>query len=271
MQSSLIIPWERGDAVTASAGTVSAGGGSLRTGEMERAITAGVSIRAGDVLSTGSSSPLLIKLKSGVSISAMQGTAFSINDGTDGDSILLNEGCVISRVPPLSGRFYEIRTPDSSVRVTGTFFGVIYKNGKTDVMVSEGSVRVTNTASGSVFDLQSPGFVESSPSMKRRGLSEKEKLLMERLISDDSVTVPDPSAINEAFSLYNDILSGISSVKRMTLDDIRVKYGQIDEVVLYSGKRYTGAIISRGVVMKIMTENGVVNVPSEQVRNIIIK
>ncbi len=258
----------KGMQVAVEAGTVVSGEGSVKSGGVENGIRAGGVVRTGDEISVAGSSTIVVRLSSGAVISALHDSTLSVAKEGTGNILDLKEGIIISKVPaPFSG-VYEVRTADSSVRVTGTVFAVSYKGGKTSVMVTEGKVSITDKASGAVYELEPGGGVEISPSMKRRELAEKEISLMRKFSSIAAAgDVSDSSALKELNTLYD----SIAAAKALTIDDIRAKYGQIDEVVLYSGKRYTGAVISRGAVMRIMTVNGVVNVPSNEVRNIVLK
>jgi uncharacterized membrane-anchored protein YhcB (DUF1043 family) len=52
-----------------------------------------------------------------------------------------------------------------------------------------------------------------------------------------------------------------------TLDEIKAKYERVDEIVLYTGKTMRGVILERGTRYKILTTDGIVYVPSTQIRN----
>ena len=59
--------------------------------------------------------------------------------------------------------------------------------------------------------------------------------------------------------------------KLKTNEDIKVKYGKLEEVFLYNGKKYEGAVISIDEFYTIVTINGTVKIPMNEVklRNII--
>ena len=56
-----------------------------------------------------------------------------------------------------------------------------------------------------------------------------------------------------------------------TNEDIKLKYGKLEEVFLYNGKKYEGAVISIDEFYTIVTINGTVKIPMNEVklRNII--
>jgi hypothetical protein len=60
----------------------------------------------------------------------------------------------------------------------------------------------------------------------------------------------------------------VSENQPMTLDSIRKKYGTIDEVLLYSGRTYQGAVISKGDELTMCTVSGVKKIPIREVKSI---
>ena len=62
-----------------------------------------------------------------------------------------------------------------------------------------------------------------------------------------------------------------NAVKFKTTDDIKVRYGKIEEVYLYNGKKYEGAVLTTDEFYTIVTVNGTFKIPMNEVklRNII--
>ncbi|HQO38983.1 MAG TPA: hypothetical protein PK986_00800 [Spirochaetota bacterium] len=62
-----------------------------------------------------------------------------------------------------------------------------------------------------------------------------------------------------------------TTAKFKTSEDIKLKYGKLEEVFLYNGKRYEGAVISINEFYTIVTVDGTFKIPMQQVklRNII--
>lgn len=60
-------------------------------------------------------------------------------------------------------------------------------------------------------------------------------------------------------------------VKFKTADEIKVRYGKIEEVYLYNGKKYEGAVLTTDDVYTIVTVDGTFRIPMQEVklRNII--
>ncbi|HPS57967.1 MAG TPA: hypothetical protein PK514_07660 [Spirochaetota bacterium] len=62
-----------------------------------------------------------------------------------------------------------------------------------------------------------------------------------------------------------------NAIKFKTTDDIKVRYGKIEEVYLYNGKKYKGAVLTTDEFYTIVTVNGTFKIPMNEVklRNII--
>lgn len=62
-----------------------------------------------------------------------------------------------------------------------------------------------------------------------------------------------------------------NTIKFKTNDDIKVRYGKIEEVYLYNGKKYEGAVLTTDEFYTIVTVNGTFKIPMNEVklRNII--
>jgi hypothetical protein len=253
--------------VSLTAGDVTAGEGKSEGPGGTVNLTPGVKIAAGDIITAPEGSALLMKLSGGALISVLQRGSIRPEFSENRSVIHLSEGCIISKVPsPFSG-VYEVVTPDAVAAVKGTVFAVMYNKGKTSVIVSEGVVNLKHVPSGFTSDIDTGYYAEAGEEIKKRKLSTKES----ELLKEFNAVTDDSSSLSVLTGVYEGMIADNAVKGRMTLDDIRKKYGQIDEFVLYSGKRYTGAIISRGDKMKIQTVNGIVSVPSKDVKNIIPK
>lgn len=249
------------------AGSVTSGRGTVAGIKGSAELSAGGSFVQGDHLAAGDGSVLLLKMAAGADIAVLSGGGIKPGADNSRTVIELSDGCVISKVhSPFSG-IYEVRTQGAAVTVKGTVFAVIYKTGKTSVLVSEGVVSIKDNTSGVSFDIEAGYYAEAGAAGKTRRLSGEET----DLLKEFEKSVADSAGLQGLNKIYESMTSENTDQGGMTLDDIRKKYGQVDEIILYSGKRYTGAIISRGVKMKIQTVNGVVAVPSKDVRNIIPK
>jgi hypothetical protein len=54
----------------------------------------------------------------------------------------------------------------------------------------------------------------------------------------------------------------------LSLDEIRAKYEWVDQITLYNGKVLKGAITSRGETYMVLTTDGVIRVPRNQVKTV---
>ena len=266
IQQRVAIPGFNETAVIYSAmGSVSAGEGIVTGSCGSVKLEAGAGVNSGDMVTVHGGSPLLMKMVNGAAVSVLSGGSIKPEYSENRSVIHLSEGCIISNVPsPFSG-VYEVSTPDAVVTVKGTVFAVIHNGSKTSVFVSEGVVNLKHISSGFISDIEAGYYAEAGAEAKKRKLSKKER----ELLNAFEIAAEDASLLPELNRIYDSIINKKESQGRMTLDDIREKYGQIDEVLLYSGKRYTGAIITRSDKMKIQTENGIISVPAKDVRNVI--
>ena len=107
---------------------------------------------------------------------------------------------------------------------------------------------------------------------KNSPLTEEETLIMKgfaELQYVESISTKSPEelkSVSDGLAVSDAVKSGETQPKRMSLEEMKLKYGKLDEVMLYSGKKYTGVIISRGGVYKILTTGGVVSVPVNEVK-----
>ena len=55
--------------------------------------------------------------------------------------------------------------------------------------------------------------------------------------------------------------------KTRTIDEIREAFNRVDEITLYNGRVIQGAILSRGAEYKILTPDGTISVPEEEIKS----
>ena len=257
--------------IAQSFGDVVAGSGTAADESGRREISAGGSVSNGVAVATGDSSALLIKAGTESAVVLLHNSEAAGNREKETFRIDLKDGCLLAEVKSPFKGIYEVITPDSAVRVTGTVFSVAYKNGSTSVTVYRGSVNVTHLPSGTVHEGTEGSFIESGKGKSSRKLKAKEMELLQKfrsVVEGKDITVEE-SVLKELNGLYDEAIKERSAKKRLTLDEIRKKYGGIYDVILYSGKRYKGAVISRGSVTRIMTVTGVVAVPSNDIKSAI--
>jgi len=229
-------------------------------------------IMAGDEIITGEFSALL-QFDNGAIVKIFKKSSVLVVSLGSHYQIDLRTGSIITRIPQLAeGTGYAIHTPDSVVSVKGTEFGVQYENGKTKVYVTKGTVSVKYLPDGTEYDVAAGSSSEVNGDKKSFPLTEEETLLMkgfsdlQYVESISTKSTVELQSISDKLSASDAVKSGERQSKKMTLEDMKLKYGKLDEVILYSGKKYTGVILSRGGVYKILTAGGVVSVPAKEVK-----
>jgi hypothetical protein len=242
----------------------------------ERTIANGTTVAADESIVTGSGSFCTLTADSGAVFTLLHDSDATPKIHDKDISIDLRKGCVMSKVPSPYGGIYEVRTPDSLVRVKGTVFAVTYDGTSTTVMVLSGVVEVTHTlpntpnAPGTKVDCKEGFSVTVGADMKARAISNREKAMLEGF-SAMTIGVQKLETIKAGTlnSLYDKLKSAEPALR--TFDDLKLKYGQIDEIEMFNGRRIAGAIIARGPVLKIMTVHGVITVPAKDIRNIRVR
>ncbi len=225
-------------------------------------------IRAGDEIITGESSALF-QFENGTVVKILKQSTVHVLSLGNNFQFDLRSGGILSRVQNLkSGSVYEVRTPDSIVTVKGTEFGVQYESGKTKVFVTHGTVHVKYAPDSSEYDVEEGNSTEVNSDKKKSSITEEETLIMKGFADlqyVESISTKSPEELGE---IKNKLTASDEAGQpaKMTLAELKLKYGKLDEVILYNGRRYTGVIISRGSVYKILTPGGVSTVSAKSVK-----
>jgi len=230
-------------------------------------------VEKGDRIAAGESSGLLFRFESGSIVRALSSTALEVEETGPMIRLALEKGGVLSRHRS-SGRgiVYEVHTEDASVTVKGTEFGVIIKEGVTTVMVAQGIVEVKHKPSGEIFTLHKGEACEVKSGMSARALNAEEQFLMDRFAEFDltspveSMRDAEIESLNEKINEHEKKPEAAKKSSRLTLDEIKSRYGRIDVVTLYNGRVIRGAIISRGAVVRVITVNGTVTVQTKDIK-----
>lgn len=225
-------------------------------------------IKAGDTIITGNASALF-QFDTGVIVKVLkQSRVYVASLGLD-CRFDLQQGGIISRVPELvRGTGYMVTTPDTVVTVKGTEFGVIYRDGKTKVFAVKGKVHVKHIPSGAEYDINGDEMSEINSSSVINPVSGHEASLVKGFAGLEwqwSAAEMNASEI-EAFEKRVADSDSDDNPAGMTLEQMKEKYGKLDVVTLYSGRRLTGVIVSRGSIYKILTVKGVVPVNAKDVK-----
>ncbi len=225
-------------------------------------------LMSGDEINTGEFSSLM-QFENGAVVKILkQSKVYAVSLGNN-FQLDLRSGGIVSRVPVLrSGGGYEIHTPDSVVSVKGTEFAVTYRDGKTKVIVEKGTVHVKYLPDGSEYDVTEGNSSEVNGDKRKAVFTEEETLLMKGFADIQYVESIGAKSPDELQVIKDKLKASDSDGQpaKITLADLKIKYGKLDEVMLYNGRRYTGVIISRGSVYKILTPGGTVSFSAKSVK-----
>jgi hypothetical protein len=233
-------------------------------------------ILKGDIIKTGPRSHVTIQVGDlGMVQIAPESTveATSLLESLDG-ALYLSKGTVSSRIERLGKwRGYSVKTPTAIAAVRGTVFSVSYAGAASTVGVSRGRVRVTETSSGKAELVEKGKAADVDEGITLRDLGGIESLVMEKVAAVPFVENAGKAAPEAIEEKGRSALPDIERIDRKleeaapaTLEGIRARYGRIDEVTLYSGRVFRGAIVSRGESLTIIIPGGTVRVPARSVR-----
>lgn len=221
-------------------------------------------IAVSDEISTGEKSTLL-QFDNGALVKIQKNSSVLVVSLGSHYVFNIKTGGIITRIPAIAeGSSYSIHTPDSIITVKGTEFGVIYDKERTDVFVKQGIVAVNHVPSGSVYDVNGGNSSIVNSEKKVSALTEAESSILKgfsELRYVESIGTKSETELREIKEKLDDsdkLKADEDPVKKMTLAEMKEKYGKLDEIVLFNGKKYTGVIISRGESYKILTSAGVI-------------
>lgn len=195
-------------------------------------------------------------------------------------------GTVFADIDTASSRFV-VQTQTATVTVTGTSFAVTASETGTTVQVLDGTV-TTQLSAAYLEQISAPAARE-----KLKGafaVAAKQKLLLNTKtqsvelseLSDAEVSVLNSyrqlvraSGDNEVRTkLTREIVEHEAKPQaaitpaRMTLADIRVKYGKVSLVNLVNGKSYTGFFKMRGAQIEVITPAGSVKLATADLKDV---
>jgi len=217
-------------------------------------------IREKEKFLTGSGSCAVMSIPKGAVLIAGPETLFSLDKySVNETSIYIERGFLFSRVRNPYGAVYSVKTSSVIATVKGTSFAVTAGKGASLVEVLKGTVTAADKETGTVHEVQA-GFCFSNG--KVLPLSEKRLQVLRKLDSTDS---GDPSSASGVVKYFGSA-SGGSGFK-----EALEKYGRVDEITLYSGRRYRGVILSRGENYRVMTARGIVHIPAREIKNTVTR
>jgi hypothetical protein len=239
-------------------------------------------ISAGDKIVTAASSFVMIQFAGGsiIQIDSNSTVELSTIMGNE-KTLFLKEGAVLSKVTKLGkDEKYSVKTPVSIAAVRGTEFLTSYNGSEATIAVGDGKVNVEKIGDkeAKAVDKGSTAVVTQTVDLREVNTEEKIKLKMiEAAVFSPDAEKKSDEELDEIGKKILDLRSGSgdgSSVDgddksksvKLSLSDIRKKYGRVDVIDLYSGQVIWGAIISRGAVYKVETTSGIISIDSAKIK-----
>lgn len=204
------------------------------------------------------------------------------------------QGLVFTRVEK-GGADFVVQTPTAVLGVRGTSFQVQVTPDGTTLSVLDGSVETK----------LNPKFIETLPAAQRAKAAEPVVVNpRQKIVISASQKTAAVSALSEAevqqltkleklVTLSREKADGAraaavekettilvaeifaaeanpaaNAAPKLTLEDIRKKYGKVSRVNLKTGTSYVGYFVLKGAQMEIITPRGVVRVPTAQLRDV---
>jgi len=197
-----------------------------------------------------------------------------------------NNGSSFSKIAKGQSEF-SIKTPTAVAGVRGTSFELSVANGKTtQIKLLEGKVVVAKP-DATKAELDQATVVEAGQKIeattagvaKPAEITEAEKTSLQAMntveIAPASGKVVVPESVEKyatgaapSASLTEAAAAKPVEVKKLTLADIKAKYGRIAKVQTKNGKEYVGYFNQAGAEMTIQTVDGQVSVPVANVQKV---
>lgn len=257
-------------------------------------------IAENDTVITGAMSLAVVQFSDNCVVQVQENSRFQVlSAGKTTRDLFVRDGQVLTKLIR-TGDSTTIRTPTAIAGVRGTQFSVNYRDGNTRVAVSEGTVAVkasrsdesgkalTETKEETITVAGSTAEVTAAPQKKAgeeaalvvsvRTISENEKQMLKKIETVPVIEDPATKTSEEIESAVKkgigtgpegeqDKVKQIMNKKTRTIDEIREAFNRVDEITLYNGRVIQGAILSRGAEYKILTPDGTISVPEEEIKS----
>jgi hypothetical protein len=200
-----------------------------------------------------------------------------------------SSGALFSKIAKGQSEF-SIKTPTAVAGVRGTSFELTVGNGKTtQIKLLEGKVAVIKATEGQTAesikeDLAQATVVEAGQKVdvdakavsKPAEITESEKTSLQAMNTVEIAPVSGKVVVPESVEKYATGAATSASltdaakpeVKKLTLADIKAKYGRIAKIQTKNGKEYVGYFNQQGAEMTIQTVDGQVRVPVANVQKV---
>ena len=236
----------------------------------------------GDIIKTGPESFVVIQIGDDILARIQPDSTVEVKSlfEQENTEIFLEKGQIISVVKKFSKENnYNIKTPTALAAVRGTEYSISFYKGRSVLAVKEGKVQLSSLESkekSKELMVETGNTVIISADMAKRPINDFESLEIDKMKNFASITGDDlqndkvfedlaKKAQDDDKRITEEILKRGGPIPATT-EEMLKKFGRLNDVTLYSGKRYTGVILEHGEMKKIMTVEGIVSVPSKQIR-----
>lgn len=237
----------------------------------------------------------VLQFSNAASITLKANTTLSIanmNKGSNGMPVIelsQSSGSSFSKIAKGQSEF-SIKTPTAVAGVRGTSFELTVGNGKvTQIKLLEGKVAVAKADATTEINeatFENATIVEAGQKIDATAtkvsapveISDVEKSSLQAMNSVEIAPVNGAAVVPDSVAAYATGEAATASlataapakaeVKKLTLADIKAKYGRIAKIQTKNGKEYVGYFNQQGGEMTIQTVDGQVRVPVASVQKI---
>lgn len=219
----------------------------------------GTKIKKEDVIKTDNKSYAVIEIPDMGKVTLKPNSKISFHTYSETSAeIIQDKGTTFSKIDR-KGANYKIITPTTVAGVRGTTFEVTYTGNKTSIKLLEGKVAAYRKNGG----VESPTVV----------LEENQKLEMtDNVISEVKPITKTEIAMleKEVKVIDNKVVEPQAKITapKLTLADIKAKFGRLSIVTLKDGSVYKGTFTQSGAIMTIITPHGTFKVHSSKIANV---
>jgi hypothetical protein len=226
-----------------------------------------------DEIITGANGTIVFQMGKKTLARLMKNGAGVVEIDLKAKSISLRQGTVQCNVQELEkDEKFSVITPNAMIVVVGTQFSVTYENEKTKVIILKGAVRTVNLMTNEAVrvDEEKTALI-TGDRIELRESKEAEKIILQRFGKLEYMNNIIDKSENEMNKFWEavqelDTENKEEDIKIVTLEDIKKKYGKLEEIQLYNGKRYSGAITARGEIYSFITVDGIKKIPAKDVK-----
>lgn len=251
--------------------------------------TLGQTVSKDATIEVKNNSMAVLQFASAASITLKANSVLSIANLSKNDSgkpvieLSQSNGSSFSKIAKGQSEF-SIKTPTAVAGVRGTSFELTVANGKTtQIKLLEGKVQVAKPeatkeelAAAPIVEAGQKVEADATHVSKPTEITEAEKTSMQAMNTVEIAPVSGKVVVPESVEKYATGAATTASlteaakpeVKKLTLADIKAKYGRIAKIQTKNGKEYVGYFNQQGAEMTIQTVDGQVSIPVASVQKV---